>query len=142
MDALTNLDVVAHHPTEVDALLAAARDRYGLSQTELVEFLQGAVPKVEAFTALLSIDVGACPNYAATLARGSTELFKLTMESGSLGVAATVRTPAPAHALDAGDFRPAESSASPPAGPSTPDFDLKFLDAFPAGGCQLDGYRV
>jgi HD-like signal output (HDOD) protein/tRNA A-37 threonylcarbamoyl transferase component Bud32 len=142
VDALTNLDVVAHHPAEVDALLAAARDRYGLSQTELVEFLQGAVPKVEAFTALLSIDVGACPNYAATLARGSTELFKLTMESGSLGVAATVRTPAPAHALDAGDFQPAESAAPAPPGPSTPDFDLKFLDAFPAGGCQLDGYRV
>jgi tRNA A-37 threonylcarbamoyl transferase component Bud32 len=123
VDALTHLDRVAQHPDDLDALLRQADTRYGLGHAELVRFLEGVVPKVEEFTALRNVDAGACPNYADTLARGSSELFLLAVGSGTVGTASTVRTPAP-----------------PPAGPR--EFHPDCLEVFPVGGCSLDGYHL
>lgn len=122
VDALTHLDRVAQHPDDLNALLRQADSRYGLGHAELVRFLEGVVPKVEEFTALLNVDAGACPNYADTLARGSSELFLLAVGSGTVGTAATVRTPAP------------------PPGPR--EFHPDCLEVFPVGGCSLDGYHL
>ncbi len=133
VDALTHLNVVARNPGEVDALLETARTKYGVGHAELVRFLEGVVPKVEEFTALLNVDVGACPNYADTLARGSSELFMLTVGSGTMGVGATVRTPIPPHG---------GRSSTPAPIPGLPEFRPECLDQFPAGGCYLDGYEL
>jgi HD-like signal output (HDOD) protein len=141
VDALTNLDVVAHQPGEVDALLARANDRYGLSQAELVEFLQQVVPKVEAFTALLSIDVGRCPDFAMTLTGGCQELLKLTVESGKVGVAATMRTPPPVATLEVLEPSPSHTCVSPVSN-LLPEFVPEFLDDFPSSGCTLDDYEL
>ncbi|MCU0705368.1 MAG: HDOD domain-containing protein [Fimbriiglobus sp.] len=134
VDALTHLDVVAQSPDEVDALLEVASIRYGLNHAELVRFLEGVMPKVEEFTALLKVDVGAVPNFAEVLARGSSELFMLTMESGTLGVGATVRTPPPAYSGVRG--------GSVPKQPGLLEFCPEFFEAFPAGGCSLDGLEL
>jgi hypothetical protein len=133
VDALAHLDVVAQHPAEVDALLRAAEGEYGLSQPELVAFLERVVPKVEEFTALLNIDVGASPTFAATLARGSTELFMLTVGGSTHPVGSTFRTPVTPLAPATLSFTP------PPVGPRLPDFRPEFLEQFPDGGCTLDG---
>lgn len=126
VDALTQLDRVAQQPDEVDALLRLAASKYGLDHAGLVRFLEGVVPQVEAFTGLLNVDVGQCPNYAAILARGSTELFLLTVESGTVPANATTRTPPPVR-------RPTDLG---------PEFRPEFLDAFPPGGCVLDEYAL
>ncbi len=130
VDALTHLDLVAHQPDEVDALLKVAATRYGLGHAELVRFLEGVVPQVEEFTALLNVDAGRSPNYAATLARGSTELFHLTVESGAMPVTATVRTPA------------GVATTPTPVGGGLREFHSDHLEVFPKGGCALDGYEL
>jgi HD-like signal output (HDOD) protein len=136
VDALSHLDVIAQHPAEVDALLQVASARYGMSQGELVKFLEQAVPKVTEFTALLNVDAGASPNYAATLATGSSQLFMLTIGSGTHAASATLRAPVP-------PLPPAELVAPPPpAAPGPPEFRPEFLQRFPEGGCVLDGYEL
>lgn len=133
VDALSQLDLVSQCPNDLDKLLKTAEAQYALDQSELIEFLLGVVPRVEEFTALLNVDIGQCPNYAATLAQGSTELFKLTVESGSIGVGATARTPPPA---------PVRGNQPPPVEPRLPSFRMEHLTAFPPGGCMLDGYEL
>ena len=67
---LVHLDAIAQRPDLLAALLATARDRFGLTQPALVEFLQRVAPKVEAFAAVLNQDMGQCPDFAAVLAAG------------------------------------------------------------------------
>jgi hypothetical protein len=130
VEALTNLDVVAHQPAELDTLLKTAERQYGFDQAAVIEFLQGVVPKIEAFTELLSMDVGRCPDFAAILANGCQELVKLTVQSERVAVNATIRTPAP------------EAAPRPPAALRLPDFEPAFLDQFPETGCYLDEYEL
>lgn len=131
VDALTQLDVVAHHPDELDALLQLAATKYGLDHAQLVAFLESVVPKVQEFTSLLNVEVGESPNYAATLARGSSELYMLTMGGGGRGVGATVHTPVTPIVM-----------TPPPVGGRNREFRPEFLQAFPAAGCALDGYEL
>jgi hypothetical protein len=77
VEMLVNVDDVAQSPSELDALLAAAA-KYDMSIADVISFLQGVVPKVEAFTELLDVEVGRCPDYAATLARGRDALVELS----------------------------------------------------------------
>lgn len=150
VDVLTNLDVVSLHPGELDALLARAKQGYGFSQTELVEFLQLVVPKVQAFTALFNIEIGQCPDFATTLTGGCQELLKLTAASGCIGVAATVRLPPQRIMTNLSETGPDTPS---PVSPSRntqvanqplglPEFSPEFLNEFPPGGCVLNGYEL
>ena len=77
VEALVNVDIVTQSPTELDALLVAA-EKYDMSIADVIAFLQSVVPKVEAFTSLLSIEVGRCPDFAATLAHGREALVNLS----------------------------------------------------------------
>jgi len=148
--SLTNLDQVAQNPAEVDALLKTAETRYGLSQSELIEFLQKIVPKVDAFTALISTDVGRTPDFAATLAMGCGELVKLTVQSGRVSMPATHRTPpaTPDHAAtliatfgDA-DFEIAQPVPSDAQSGHLPPLTLGHVDSFPTSGCRLGGFEL
>jgi HD-like signal output (HDOD) protein len=139
VEALTHLDVVAHFPEDVDALLKTAADKYALSQTELIEFLQGVMPKIEAFTQMLTVDVGRCPDYAATLADGCGALVTLAVQSGTVAATAVVRTPVPPPA-DLAVGLPADPNRTVAAGARLPEFLPGFLDDFPACGCRLDDY--
>jgi serine/threonine protein kinase len=123
----------------------------GLPRPELVSFLQRVVPKVVEFGRLLDQDIGQCPDFAAVLVAGSTELVNLTVETsrtrltGSVSMATTVRRPAPA---------PHETGlvATPPPGPAStlvlggptdlPEFSPAFAEEFPVGGCQLGPYEL
>jgi eukaryotic-like serine/threonine-protein kinase len=147
VDALTNLDIVAHHPGEVEAIIRHAEKKYGLNQNELVGFLQDIVPKVEAFTALFSIDIGYCQDFAATLSSGCQELMKLTMESGRVSTSASVRTPVPApDTANSVQPKPASSNTTMisvvPMALPLPDFEFAFVENFPASGCYLDGFEL
>ena len=137
--ALTNLDLVAHNPAEVDTLLKTAA-RYRLSQSELVEFLQAIVPKIDAFTEVMSIDVGRCPDYASTLATGCGELVKLAVQSGGVTMAEATRPPRhnpTAVTLRAGDGEmdfevnsPAESAG----------LETEPVEGFPTSGSTIGGF--
>ena len=80
VERLVNIDIVTQSPTELDALLNDASTHYDMSVADVIAFLQQVVPKVEAFTALLDVHVGRCPDFAATLAQGHEALVKLALE--------------------------------------------------------------
>ncbi len=137
--ALTNLDSVAHNPAEVDKLLKTAA-RYRFSQSELVEFLQAIVPKIDAFTEIMSIDVGRCPDYASTLATGCGELVKLAVQSGSVTMAAATWSPRhnpTAVALRAGD---GEMDLEVNCMEKSPGLGMKPVEQFPVSGSTIGGF--
>jgi HD-like signal output (HDOD) protein len=79
VESLVNIETVSQSPAELDATLKMA-EQYDMSVADVIGFLQQVVPKVEAFTGLLSVDVGHCPNFAATLARGHEALTALAAD--------------------------------------------------------------
>ncbi len=71
------------HPTAADMerILQTARLRYGLEKTGLEEFLALVRPKIEEFSNVLGVDIGACPDFDQLLATGCEELVRVTLES-------------------------------------------------------------
>jgi hypothetical protein len=146
---LVQLDAVAARPPLLERLLATARDRFNLTQPALIEFLQRVAPKIEAFAGVLNQDIGQCPDFAAILAAGATELVNLTVEnsrsrlSGTVSAAATMRVPITTP--DAARTRAAPASAVPaPASNSgtLPEFRPEFVEKLPEGGCRLGSYEL
>ena len=145
---LANLDAVAGHPPTLEAVMALARDRYGLNQPALVAFLQRVVPKIQAFAGVLNQDIGQCPDFGAILAAGATELVNLTVQtsrsklSGTVGNAATIRTP-PAGARTPPPSNPGGSRAAGAGpNPALPLFRPEFVSRMPEGGCRLGSYEL
>ena len=79
---LTRLEATVEYPAALDRVLAVAEDRFSLPRTDLAEFLQEIVPKIDQFAKLLSRDIGNCPDYGAILTAGEDELLKLTANPG------------------------------------------------------------
>jgi HD-like signal output (HDOD) protein/tRNA A-37 threonylcarbamoyl transferase component Bud32 len=128
-------------------LLHLARTQFALEPARLTKFLDAVAPKIRDFAALLKVDIGQCPNYAAIMAGGCDELVRLSVQPGPATAAATPprsARPAPARldqTVDFGRGQPGDSRAN--AGANTlPDFDLSCLDKVQAGGVRLNGYEV
>jgi HD-like signal output (HDOD) protein/predicted Ser/Thr protein kinase len=138
VEALTNLDLIAQQPTELKRVLGVAEARFGMKRTGLVEFLREVLPKVQEFSALLNVDVGACPDFAAILEQGSAELAVLAVQSGRIAAAPVGRT----HAASAGCILPLPDDVPEPGEEAAVPFRPEFVERFPAGGCVLDGYRL
>jgi len=141
---LVHVNEVAQRPELLSQVLTVARDRFGLTQTALVEFLQRVTPKIESFAAVLNQDIGQCPDFAAALATGATELVNLTVESNRERLSGTVRVPTPRRiAPPAPRTRSADAPAAVPGTRSKlPAFRTEFAHKLPEGGCQLGDYEV
>lgn len=74
---LTRLESLVEHPAALDRVLAVADERFGMSRSALVEFLEAARPKIDRFAESLRRDIGYCPNYAGLLKAGADELARL-----------------------------------------------------------------
>ncbi|QJW99091.1 protein kinase domain-containing protein [Frigoriglobus tundricola] len=144
---LVHVNAVAQRPELLSQVLTVARDRFGLSQTALVEFLQRVTPKIESFAAVLNQDIGQCPDFASILAAGATELVNLTVESNRERLSGTVRVPTPRKiAPPAPRTRPDLAADAPATVPGTrskpPEFRPEFAYKLPEGGCRLGEYEV
>lgn len=146
---LVNLDVVAQHPRLLEQLLATAHDKYRLPQPALVEFLQKVAPRIEAFAGVLNQQIGPCPDFAAVLTAGATELVNLTVTtsrerlSGAPSMAATVRTVVGAPETGRTLAAPPGASPAPLFGAAVlPEFRFEFAEKLPDGGCRLGGYEL
>ncbi len=139
VEALTNLDQVAQQPQELRRVLGLANAKFGLTREELVGFLREVLPKVQEFSALLNVDVGACPDYATILEQGNTELAVLAVQSGRIAAGSVGRT----HTAIGDGPLPLPDAFPPVAGADqVVAFRPEFVEHFPAGGCVLDGYRL
>jgi HD-like signal output (HDOD) protein/tRNA A-37 threonylcarbamoyl transferase component Bud32 len=136
VEGLTNLDLVAHDPAEVDRVLGYAKSKYDLSREGVIEFLQEVLPKIETFAGLLSLDVGKCPDYAATLATGCNELAVLAVKSSQ-----TMANSARQTVMGSGPVTPLPLPLPRPAA-DKPAFRPEFVTALPPDGCDLDGYHL
>jgi HD-like signal output (HDOD) protein len=76
-DQLTRLESLVEHPTELDRVLAIAKERFGMSLSDLAEFLDNVVPKIDRFAALINLDIGHCPNFPNVLSIRAEEMAKL-----------------------------------------------------------------
>jgi HD-like signal output (HDOD) protein len=147
---LAELDLVAQNPKLLEVVLELARTRFNLPREALVPFLQQISPKVEAFASVLNQDIGECPDFAAILSAGATELVNLTVEnsrnklSGSIGVPAP-RTVAATHAEQLTKTMLAPECALPPAShcdSPLPEFRPEFAQELPECGCKLGSYEL
>jgi putative nucleotidyltransferase with HDIG domain len=77
---LTRLEAVVEYPAALDHVLAVAAERFALPRAQLAEFLAEVRPKIDQFADLLNRDIGRCPDYAALLSAGETELVRLASE--------------------------------------------------------------
>ena len=144
---LVHVNQVAQRPELLSQVLAVARDRFALSQTALVEFLQKVTPKIESFAAVLNQDIGHCPDFAAILAAGATELVNLTVESNRERLSGMTRTPTPRRiSPPAPRVHPAATGDAPAAvignKSKLPEFRTEFAYKLPDGGCRLGEYEV
>jgi HD-like signal output (HDOD) protein/tRNA A-37 threonylcarbamoyl transferase component Bud32 len=80
IDRLTELEDVRSTPEDLRQLLQDARERFSLEPETLEKVLVEVTPKIEAFAALVQLDIGDCPRFSIALSAGCEELVRLSME--------------------------------------------------------------
>lgn len=78
---LTQLLGAPHQADLAREIRSLAHAQFGMGERQLDEFLATLGSRIQEFAAVLSVDIGHCPNYAAVLARATEELVQLTVES-------------------------------------------------------------
>lgn len=150
---LVNLDSVTQQPALLRQLLDTAQERYNLSRSDLVGFLESVVPKVDQFSQLINQDIGLCPDFPSILQTGSQELVNLTVEqsrsklSGSMPVTVTYRKPVDVtlpNEMGSKGWKPKPKGvvAPYPPEPETVDFRVEVGDNEPPCGGILGGYEL
>lgn len=144
VECLTQLDVMTQDASALDQFLALANDRFKMPQPALVAFLQGVIPKIDAFADLLNLNIGQCPDFARILCEGSEALVRLTVEANRPPAAGAEPEQTDtcvdlAHATHA-TRRPPLSGNRQKSG--LPEFREEYIARLPAGGCQLDAYEL
>ncbi|HEV3438073.1 MAG TPA: HDOD domain-containing protein [Gemmata sp.] len=153
VECLTQLDTITHDAAALDQFLTLARDRFNMSQTTLISFLQAAVPKIDEFAGLLNLNIGQCPDFARILCEGSEALVRLTVEANrpsANGNGAKTAHPIPAETmaylpdqLHATSHRtPTSFAANERQRGGLPEFREEYINRFPTGGCRLDAYEL
>jgi len=100
-DRLAELEDTRCTAEDIRQVLSTAREQFALEPERLEKILSDVNPKIESFAALVQLDIGDSPRFAAVLTAACEELVRLSMQSPE---------PAP---TDAGE-----------PGASSPDSDL------------------
>jgi serine/threonine protein kinase len=80
---LTELDERSKNTAGMEGILQTARDRFGLDRVALEQVLGEVRPKIEDFSKILGVDIGACPPFDELLATGCEELVRVSLESAT-----------------------------------------------------------
>jgi len=81
---LTDLEETCMSPLAMERILQRARERFGLERVDLEQFLSAVRPKVEEFTSILGVDIGACPDFEELLATNCEAMVRLSLEAASI----------------------------------------------------------
>jgi HD-like signal output (HDOD) protein len=77
---LAELDDMPYDEKVVQQILQTAAERFGLDRGGLELFLAEVTPRIEEFAAVLSVDIGTCPDFADILVASSDELIQSSVE--------------------------------------------------------------
>jgi diguanylate cyclase (GGDEF)-like protein len=78
---VAQLQLAPAPPETAREIVDLARDRFGMNEQELGDFLEPLTAKINAFASLLNVDIGRCDNFTVILARSIEELVKLTIQT-------------------------------------------------------------
>ncbi|HLN26723.1 MAG TPA: HDOD domain-containing protein [Gemmataceae bacterium] len=81
---LTDLEEPRKVALGMEGILQRARERFGLERVDLEQFLSAVRPKIEEFTSILGVDIGACPDFDELLATQCEEMVRLSLEAASV----------------------------------------------------------
>jgi len=81
---LTDLEEPRKVALGMEGILQRARERFGLERVDLEQFLSAVRPKIEEFTSILGVDIGACPDFDELLATQREEMVRLSLEAASV----------------------------------------------------------
>ncbi len=159
-ESLADLDGIVNRHDELEHLLRTAKTRYKLTQPELIELLQGVVPKINEFTKIINLNARLDEDYADILANGCVELVKLTMHADRTPSIGHPMQPKPTDLSDPKTVELFRGRTPPPVlrsnpltaedlpGSATgqtgklPAFRPEFLVRLPEGGCLLDTFEI
>ncbi len=82
---LAELEEAEHTAEDFHALWCVARKEFDLPPDELEEMLSKLVPTIEEFAAILQLNIGSSPQFAAALNAGVEALARLSMELAETG---------------------------------------------------------
>jgi diguanylate cyclase (GGDEF)-like protein len=68
-------------PALARSVVELARERFGMNEQELGDFLEPLTPRIEALAGLLQVDIGPCDDFTVVLARGVEELMKKAVQT-------------------------------------------------------------
>ncbi len=80
---LTELEEGCQIRVDLERILQSARERFGLDRADLEQFLGAVRPQIEAFSSILGVDIGACPNFDELLTSGCEELVRVSVEAAT-----------------------------------------------------------
>lgn len=80
---LTDIEELSHCASRIEGILETAREQYGLERADLEAFLAAVRPKIEEFSRILGVDIGACPDFGELLASGCEEMVRLSVEAAT-----------------------------------------------------------
>lgn len=140
-------------PHKIGPLVQTARTRFDMDPAALAKFLGAVLPRINEFAALMKVDIGKCPDFAAIVAAGCKELVSLTSNNAPAPPpgADPIGSVPEMHASKAMERTACFVSPNPDAtvvsngerSPATlPDFDFSCLNHLPPGGTRLNGYEV
>lgn len=137
---------------DLEALLRLANDRFGMDSTSLGSFLETATSRIGEFAQVLAIDIGQCPNFAAIVAAGTSQLMELAVRPAEIAVKSNPPGSAVPSPLEVSDLQEThafnkdhtDTKLERPnlATPARPTFAAAHLEGLPAGGVWLNDYHV
>ena len=143
---LVKLDQVVEVPHLLRELLKRAEMGYGLSQSELIAFLQAVEPKITEFNRLLDLDLHEMPCHADILTKGCETLVNLTIQSHFTGLNKISADPVAleTHAILANEKTANIGMAQTrrTTAIDLPPFTAAMMAQASQNGFQLDGYQI
>lgn len=77
---IADLNLGVQHPEAGLALAVQARERFGMDESQLIEFLDSIQAKIDEFAKLVDLKVGPAENLSKVYSEGTAQLTELTVE--------------------------------------------------------------
>jgi len=133
---LANLEEEQTNLEYFENVIALARERFNLDQSQLEAMLATATPMIRALASVMQFDIGECPEFDLILTAGCEELLRLSMDTNHGGA----RPPELSATFDLENI--ADSDSGKVNVKSAGNGCLDFLEHLDRSGNQVNGYEI